>query len=78
MSNCIDNEFYCSGCAACSVICPSGAISIIVTQDGFYSAMLDKTKCINCEKCLQVCGKFEYNYPKLKKFTEFPLYAGWS
>lgn len=78
MSNCVDNELYCSGCSVCYAVCPANAITITTNVDGFYSAILDKTKCINCEKCLQVCTKFETNYSKSKDFKELPLYAGWS
>lgn len=78
MSNCVENNLYCNGCGACFSICPTRAIKIELSTFGFYKPILDKTKCISCGKCLQICTKFKTNYPKTKEFTEFPLYAGWS
>lgn len=78
MSNCVENEFYCSGCGVCFAVCSANAISIGMNEDGFYSSVIDRKKCIDCEKCLKVCTKFAENYPELKKFTESPLYAAWT
>ena len=78
MSNCVENNLYCNGCGSCFCICPTHAIRIELSPFGFYKPILDKTKCISCGKCLQICTKFKTNYPKSKDFTEFPLYAGWS
>lgn len=43
----------CRGCVAhrCEDVCPRGAI----TFDEHYHAHIDKSKCINCGKCAQIC-----------------------
>lgn len=43
----------CRGCLAhrCESVCPRGAISF----DEHQKAHIDKTKCVNCGKCAQVC-----------------------
>lgn len=46
----------CCGCAACEAICPLGAIRMVLDEDGFYYPFLDEEKCINCRKCVTVCG----------------------
>ena len=77
MSNCIENNLPCSGCSVCYTICPANAIKIELSKDGFYNAILDKQKCIDCGKCLKVCPKFIDN-PSINKFEDLPLYASWS
>jgi coenzyme F420-reducing hydrogenase beta subunit len=77
MANCMENNLPCSGCSACYTICPVNAIKIELSQDGFYTAILDKQKCINCGKCLKVCPKFVDN-SSINKFEDLPLYASWS
>ncbi len=48
-----DNKICC-GCGACKVICTTSAISFIFGTR-FNYPKIDKTKCINCKKCLEVC-----------------------
>lgn len=45
----------CSGCGACSCVCPKGAIKIELNEYGFYQPKIDKDKCINCGLCKKVC-----------------------
>ena len=44
------NESKCTGCAACSFVCPENAISMI---DG--KAVIDKKKCTGCGTCPESC-----------------------
>ena len=45
----------CSGCGACSFVCPSGAATMNM-QEGFYQAQVDQNKCIRCRKCEKICA----------------------
>lgn len=47
----------CSGCAACSVICPKKAIKIALDEEGFYRPFINQNKCVNCGICMDVCMK---------------------
>lgn len=76
--NCVENKLPCCGCGACAVICPVKAIEIKLSAEGFYQAVINKSKCINCGACVKVCPKFGTNFPRLKKFEDFPLSSAWS
>lgn len=47
----------CTGCGACALVCPVGAVSIVKNEEGFFSATVDADKCISCGKCVKVCLK---------------------
>lgn len=44
----------CSGCMACIDICPREAISIVDNLKS-YNAVIDESKCVNCNACHKVC-----------------------
>lgn len=45
----------CSGCGACAAVCPTGAVSVELNEDGFWHCKLDQQVCIQCGKCKTVC-----------------------
>lgn len=45
----------CISCGACSACCPSGAIENVTDENGYKSALINSSKCINCQKCVKVC-----------------------
>lgn len=45
----------CTGCCACSNICPKDAISMNEDNEGFKYPVVDENKCINCGLCVNVC-----------------------
>lgn len=49
------NDERCSGCGACTSVCPTGCLSLQISKTGEYRPVLDTTKCINCNKCSKVC-----------------------
>lgn len=50
----IDNAL-CTGCGACSGICPHKAVTMIYNAAGFLHAQIDQKSCKNCKICLNVC-----------------------
>jgi len=54
----------CTGCYACSNICPENCINMKIDNEGFWYPAVDYGKCIQCKKCLKVCSvinKFTVN-----------------
>ena len=49
----IKNE--CTGCGACSNVCPVSAVTMQYDDEGFYYPSVDHELCIDCEKCESVC-----------------------
>lgn len=45
----------CCGCTACLSICPKQAISMKKDKEGFFYAVIDSQKCIDCGLCKKVC-----------------------
>lgn len=53
-------EKPCSGCGACTAVCPTTAISLSSNPDGFITAHVDDALCVGCGKCLAVCNRHSY------------------
>lgn len=67
----------CSGCFACSNICPTNAIEMVLSKEGFYVPKIVETLCTNCGLCLKVCPIM--NVPSGEdKFSAPKVYASWS
>lgn len=49
------NNKICTGCSACSNICPKKAIKMIADNEGFLQPVVDGNVCIDCKLCEQVC-----------------------
>lgn len=66
-------ENLCSGCMACKDVCLKDAI-YIDTNIEFYNAIIDESKCINCDACIRVCQQ------NVRKELTAPIqwYQGWS
>lgn len=50
----------CTGCSACINICSHQAIVLKENTHGFSYPQIDESKCVNCNRCRQVCP---VNYP---------------
>ncbi|MBR6515111.1 MAG: Coenzyme F420 hydrogenase/dehydrogenase, beta subunit C-terminal domain [Clostridia bacterium] len=48
------NAIRCTGCMLCAERCPHKAIDIKLVN-GFYTPMVDKTKCTECGACMKAC-----------------------
>lgn len=45
----------CTGCHACSNVCPKSCISMQIDSEGFLYPEIDTALCVRCGKCEQVC-----------------------
>lgn len=46
---------YCSGCHACSAVCPKQCINMEKDQEGFLYPSIDIEVCIDCGRCKDTC-----------------------
>lgn len=51
----INDKTLCSGCGACSNICPKKCISMIRDEEGFRYPKIDYDRCIKCGLCSKIC-----------------------
>ena len=65
----------CTGCSACSLVCHSSAISMHLTQNGFYQPSIDPDLCTMCSVCPDVCYKFN-EFDELREFNELIRTSG--
>ena len=49
----------CVGCSACAASCPVSAIQLKPDQWGYYRAVVDREKCVECGKCAKICPKLQ-------------------
>lgn len=49
----------CTSCQMCAAVCPTTAIGISLSHDGFYRPTVNPAKCIDCGLCVQVCYKYD-------------------
>lgn len=78
MSNNIKEKSGCSGCSACFIVCPVGAIEYKLNDNGFYEAFVDNEKCVNCGKCKKVCTKFDDELEKANNIENGVIYSAQS
>ena len=45
----------CTGCAACRMVCPRGAVSMAPDSEGFLRPRISPRKCIGCHRCESAC-----------------------
>lgn len=50
-----ENKKMCTGCRTCALACPKKCITMVEDECGFYYPVIDKTKCINCKRCIRIC-----------------------
>ena len=71
----IKNQIDCTGCGACSNICPKDCIEMKSDKTGFKYPFVSKEKCIGCDLCVKVCPMMKSTSANQK----YPVvYAAWS
>lgn len=65
----------CTGCGACSYVCPNGAIEISTDKDGFIIPFTDEEKCTNYGLCKAVCPVMNCNVNKTENPASYTLIA---
>ena len=72
----VSNIKNCFGCGVCAIACAKNAIKIELNKNGFYTPVLDATKCTNCGLCSEVCA---FLHKELASDgTVKKAYAAWS
>ena len=61
MNKIIEKE-RCTGCAACSCICPKNCIKMTKDNEGFYYPEINEEECIDCGLCLRTCPIINCNF----------------
>lgn len=51
----IQEKHNCTGCQACSQICPQNCIQMCADQEGFLYPVVDEKNCVQCGLCEMVC-----------------------
>ena len=67
----------CTGCAACSSVCPQQAIKMIVNTEGFLYPEINLQKCTHCELCEKSCPALGKAFSP-KGFTEPKTFAAYA
>lgn len=57
----------CTGCTACSEICPEKCIIMKTNAEGFLSPIVNVEKCVHCNLCEKVCIALSVEYEKETK-----------
>lgn len=63
----INRPEKCSGCTACSQVCPKSCISMLPDQEGFVYPVIDENVCIECGKCRNVCPILQHDGGSIPK-----------
>lgn len=70
----LSSPYPCSGCGACSAVCPKNAIRLKLDDAGFYKAFVDAAVCVDCGLCTKVCTRYEEEFRGISLY-DAPLYA---
>lgn len=68
-------KHHCSGCGACKITCPAGAITIKSNDEGYLFPEIDKSKCINCGLCYKKCPAVNFDKFEDDKPTVYAMMA---
>lgn len=69
----IASKDKCTGCGACSYVCPKSCIKMIELGFDGLLPVLDAGDCINCGRCTRVCPV----KTPIEKHSQIEVYASW-
>lgn len=71
----VPSRYVCSGCGACTSLCAKDAVHLRMDDAGFYAAVVDESKCVQCGLCQRVCSRYqsEVRGVDLRETTLFAL-----
>ena len=49
----------CTGCSACSQLCPKNAIKMVPDEEGFLYPQIDHKLCVHCGVCERFCQSIQ-------------------
>lgn len=65
----------CTGCGACSAICPKHCIALTEDSFGFPTPMVDLDTCIHCNLCEKACPVLNSDNDSKNALTPIKIYA---
>ena len=69
------SKYHCTGCGACTNLCPTKAISMQTDEFGFLFPIIDEKKCINCGKCFECCPTIKFKFEGDEKPENYAVMA---
>lgn len=66
----------CTGCMACMQACNQGAISSVISDEGFAYPIIDPDKCVKCQVCVRTCPVLSLQ-PPYHYNSESPCYSAY-
>lgn len=63
----LKNRNECSGCRACEKRCPQNAIRFVEDSHGFFYPSIDRSKCVQCGICDNICAFDTDNHQSILK-----------
>lgn len=73
----IKEKFDCCGCNACGDVCPHGAITFSIDQEGFWYPSVNKKKCVDCGLCDLICP-MTHKADFISRYDKAIVYAAYS
>lgn len=68
----------CTGCSACSCICPVKAIQMMQDEEGFQYPKIQYDICIHCEACERICPALSGQKQYAKRLERPEAKAAWT
>ncbi len=67
----------CTGCGACTSVCPESCIEMVENRRGFLCPVIDESVCNDCGLCLKKCP-VQSNYQPNNLLEQPLVYAAWN